>query len=135
MDDKIHTIAHAAADIGAERYAVTIQAGRHPLTADEPEHAGGKDAGPAPFDLVLAGLGACTSITLKMYAERKQWPLEAVHVDLKWIRQGEAGWYERVLTFTGALDDTQRARLADIAERTPVTLVLKAGAEIRTTVK
>jgi putative redox protein len=132
MNDAVHIIARASAEIGETPWAVAIQAGRHALQADEPPAEGGADAGPAPFQLVLAGLGACTSITLKMYAARKGWALRGVHVDLKYLREHERGWYERVLTLDGDLDADQRARLADIAERTPVTLALKTGLEIRT---
>ena len=91
----------------------------------------GRHAGRAPYDLVLAGLGACTAITLRMYADRKQWPLESVEVQLKTVREGDALRIERILVIAG-LDDEQKARLADIAERTPVTLSLKNGMPIRT---
>jgi putative redox protein len=128
-----HTIARATADIGQIPWEVALKAGHHALTADESPHLGGKDAGPAPFELVLAGLGACTSITLKMYAERKAWPLEGVHVELRYARDDERGWYERTVVLQGELTPEQRARIAQIAERTPVTLALKGGAEIRTT--
>ncbi|MDB5455644.1 MAG: osmotically inducible protein, partial [Caulobacter sp.] len=72
------------------------------------------------------------SITLKMYAHRKAWDLKACAVDLHYDGRGDRGRIERILTLTGDLSDEQRARLADIAERTPVTLTLKAGADIHT---
>ena len=93
---------------------------------------GGKDAGPAPYDLLTSALAACTAITLRMYAQRKQWPLDAAHIDVHFTRDGDKAHIDRVLTLDGKLDDAQRARLADIAERTPVTLTLKGGIEIRT---
>jgi putative redox protein len=96
--------------IGVTPYEATVTAGRHTLTADEPESRGGRDAGPAPYDLLLAGLGACSAITLKMYAERKQLTLRSLEIDLTFHREGERG----------------------VIERTPVTLTLKAGSDIRT---
>lgn len=123
----------AKAHIGETPYAVTIQVGRHVVIADEPEALGGKDAGPAPFGLLIAALGACTSATLKMYADKKGWPLKALDVDLRFLRAHPDGdqRIERVLAFQG-LDKDQTARLADVAERTPVTLAIKAGVPIDT---
>jgi putative redox protein len=125
-------MAHAKASIGEAAYAVTVKTGHHELVADEPAALGGKDAGPAPYDLLLSSLGACTAITLKMYADRKGWPLVAAHVDLHFTRDGDQQRIDRVLHLDGALDEAQRARLADIAERTPVTLTLKGGLPINT---
>ena len=125
-------IARAAADGGALPYAVAITAGRHGLTADEHASMGGGDAGPAPFELVLSGLAACTAITLRMYAERKAWPLEGVHLELRYVLDEGHTYIEREIRLAGALEDDQRTRLEDIAERTPVTLALKSGLEIRT---
>jgi putative redox protein len=128
-------MAHAKADIGAKNFEVAITAGHHQLTADERPDLGGQDAGPAPYELLCAALCACTSITLRMYALRKQWPLETVHVDVYFRTGEEGGAIDRRLRFTGPLDETQRARLADVAERTPVTLTLKQGLPIVTTVE
>ena len=122
-------MAHAKASIGATNYLVAIVAGHHQLIADEPAKLGGQDAGPAPFELLCSALCACTAITLRMYAERKQWPLTAVRVDAHF----KEGAITRVLSLDGELDKEQRARLADIAERTPVTLTLKQGLSITTT--
>ena len=125
-------VGRASAKLAAARYAVNIRAGHHDLIADESVPAGGADAGPSPFTLVLAGLGACTAITLRMYAERKTWTLTNLAVDLEYFRDGKDFRIERVLRIEGPLDTEQRARLADIAERTPVTLALKAGTTINT---
>lgn len=126
-------MAHAVAKIGTKAWSTLVVSGRHSLIADEPQALGGEDTGPAPYDLLLASLGSCTAITLRMYAERKGWPLSAVEVDLKHRKDGERSRIDRVLILEGDLDADQRARLADIAERTPVTLTLKAGADIATT--
>jgi putative redox protein len=125
-------MARAHADIGSARYAVSIKAGHHAIVADEGTKLGGQDLGPAPYELLLSALGACTAITLKMYAERKGWDLQAAHVSLLYARENDQGRIERILTFDGALDADQKARLADIAERTPVTLTLKSGTPITT---
>ncbi len=126
-------MAKARASIGTTNYEVALVAGRHQLVADEGPALGGQDAGPAPFEYLLSGLGACTAITLRMYAERKSWPLEGVDVDLHYAKTDAGAHIDRVLTLRGGLDDEQRARLADIAERTPVTLAIKGGVPITTT--
>ena len=125
-------MAHARASIGTEKYATSIVTGHHKLIGDEGPELGGKDAGPAPYDLLTSALGACTVITLRMYADRKQWPVTAVHADIHFAREGDKGHIDRVLSIEGPLDTEQKKRMADIAERTPVTLTLKGGLEIRT---
>src|SRR5215472_3085334 len=125
-------MAHAKARIGKAHYAVSIDANGHAITADEPKSNGGADVGPAPYDLLLAALGACTAITLRMYADRKEWDLQSLQVDLHYTRQGDQERIARTLHLSGNLDDEQRARIADIAERTPVTLTLKKGLQILT---
>lgn len=125
-------MARATARIGTVDYATTIQTAGREIIADEPPDNGGKDAGPAPYDLLLASLGACTAITLRMYAERKGWPLEAAEVALHFTREDGIEHIDRVVTLTGALDEAQRARLLDVCERTPVTKTLKTGLAITT---
>ena len=124
-------MAQGSARIGKDRYRTAIDVGGHALIADEPPALGGGAVGPAPYDLLLASLGACTAITLRMYADRKGWPLESVEVGLR-LSGREEKRIDRTLAIVG-LDDEQRARMADIAERTPVTLTLKAGLPIATT--
>lgn len=113
-------------------YQVEVKAGAYSLTADEPPALGGGGTGPAPYELLLAALGACTAITLRMYAERKGWPLDGVTVALAHRKDDKRSKIERRLHLFGDLDGGQRARLADIAERTPVTLTLRDGADIDT---
>jgi putative redox protein len=74
-------MAHANGSIGTINYSVSIMAGNHPIKADENGELSGKDSGPSPFELACAALCACTAITLRMYAQRKEWPLRAAHVD------------------------------------------------------
>ncbi|PVX30372.1 OsmC family protein [Sphingomonas pokkalii] len=124
-------MAHALAHIGPDLLETRIEAGRHPLLADEPESRGGSDAGPAPYDLLLAALGACTAMTLRMYADRKGWRIEALDVDLRLVSGTEGPRIRRILSITGP-DAAGQARLAEIAERTPVTLTLKQGIAIDT---
>lgn len=125
-------MARASAHIGKTNFATTIRLDGRTLTADEPPALGGADAGPSPYELLLASLGACTAITLRMYAERKQWDLQGVDIELHHGKHETRSKIERIITLSGSLTEEQRARLADIAERTPVTLTLKAGADIAT---
>jgi len=121
--------------IGVTPYAVTATAGRHTLTLDEPPANGGKDAGPSPYEAVLAGLGACSAITLRMYADRKQLSLRSLSADLSFHTDGHRSVIRRVVHLDADLTPEQRARFADIIERTPVTLTLKSGSDIRTELK
>lgn len=123
-------MAQGTARIGKDKYRTEIHVGGRDLVADEPASLGGQGAGFAPYDLLLASLGACTAITLRMYADRKGWPMESLEVGLR-LHGIEEKTIDRILTITG-LDDEQRARMADIAERTPVTLTLKTGLPIDT---
>ncbi len=123
--------------------AQEIVIGPHRLRADEPVSAGGADSGPGPYDLLLAGLGACTAITVQMYAARKGWPLEGVTVTLRHEKihaadcadcETRSGFIDRIdktVAFAGPLDAAQRARLLDIAGKCPVNRTLKSEVEIR----
>jgi putative redox protein len=115
-------------------YAQQITTPAHQFTADEPERRGGTNTGPSPFELLLSSLGACTAITLRMYAERKGWDLGDIDVQLRLVKEGEEQSIERTISLTRELDDTQKARLLEIADKTPVTKALAPGVPIHTTV-
>ncbi|MBV8826458.1 MAG: OsmC family protein [Hyphomicrobiales bacterium] len=130
-------------ETGVGKFQQTIRAGRHTLIADEPVKAGGLDTGPSPYDLLLAGLGACTSMTLRLYADRKQLPLERTSVKLTHTRihaedceacetkEGMLDSIDKEITVEGPLDADARARLLEIAEKCPVNRTLKSEIDIR----
>jgi uncharacterized OsmC-like protein/alpha/beta superfamily hydrolase len=132
----------AGAVRGISRLAQEILVGRHRLAADEPLEAGGSDLGPNPYDLLLAALGACTSMTLRLYADHKKWPLQHVRVDLSHqkihaadcadceTREGRIDLIEREITLSGPLDAAQRQRLLEIAEKCPVHRTLHSEIKI-----
>lgn len=122
------------AKLGGEAYRVDILADGHALTGDETKDHGGGATGPAPFDLVLSGLAACTLITLRMYAERKGWASFTASGRFRHRLTDGRHLIERELEVTGAPDAGAVQRLAEIAEKTPVTLALKGGFTISTLV-
>jgi putative redox protein len=133
-------------ETGAGTYTQEITIGHHRLVCDEPRPVG-DDAGPTPYDLVLAGLGACTSMTLRMYADHKGWPLEQVRVTLRHSRihardcatcETTRGWINHIdcnVELTGDLDEDQRQRLLHMAERCPVHQTLTSEVDIATSIE
>jgi putative redox protein len=123
-------------ETGEGPFSSRIAIGDHRLTADEPVGAGGLNTGPDPYEYLLAGLGACTAMTLRLYATRKGWPLEHVEVRVRHVERVTGGalkdLFEREIRLSGALETDQRARLLDIADRCPVSRTLSAGALIQT---
>jgi putative redox protein len=122
----------------------TIDIRGHHLTADEPTDAGGSDLGPNPYELLLSALGACTAITVRMYAQRKGWPLESIEVALQHerihaqdcadceTRDGFLDHITKFISLRGALDAEQRQRLMDVSERCPVQKTLQNEVHIET---
>jgi putative redox protein len=127
---------------GGGGYEQQISIGKHHLRADEPIAAGGTDQGPTPYQLLLAALGSCISMTVSLYARRKAWPLERVEVRLSHdkihaddcadceTREGRIDRIRKELIFEGPLDDEQRARLLEIAGRCPVHRTLRSEIQI-----
>jgi uncharacterized OsmC-like protein len=125
-------------------FAQQISAGRHRLTGDEPESVGGTDTGPSPYDFLLAALGSCTSMTVGMYARKKNWPLESVTVSLRHskiyaadcseceTREGMFDRIERDVRFEGPLSAEQSSPLLEIANKCPVHRTLTSEINIRT---
>jgi putative redox protein len=129
---------------GADGFTQEITAGRHRLTADEPVSSGGADAGPTPYDLLMAALGACTSMTIAFYARRMNWPLRGVTVRLRHSRihaedcaecetkQGLLDQIEREIAIAGDLTAEQRAKALAIADKCPVSRTLMSEIHIQT---
>jgi putative redox protein len=135
------------ARIGKSGYVTDIMAAGHGLVADEPASMGGTDKGPAPFDLLMAGLGTCKAMTLRMYSDRKQWPLEAVTVKLNHkkidaadceacqTKEGQLDQFDCEIDLSGELDDQQKQRLLQIADRCPVHRTLHSEIVVKSKLK
>jgi len=130
--------------VGAEALLADVQAGRHTYFVDEPVEVGGQDRGPTPYDLLLSALGACTAITLRLYATQKKWPLEAIEVRLSHQRVHEHDCEKceqpgqsleevtKELRLIGPLSEEQRQRLEVISQKCPVQKTLMSGLRIVT---
>lgn len=129
---------------GDDGLLVNLDAAGHALKSDEPVGHGGENRGPSPYDYLSAALASCTIMTLHMYARHKDWPLEAVHAEVRHgkihardcedcaDKKGKVDRFDRVLQLKGDLDDEQRKRLLQIADRCPVHRTLNEQVEIRT---
>ena len=113
------------ATLGA-RYDTSMTARTHTFTADEPAEVGGADTAPTPVELLMGSLASCTAITLRMYAQRKAWPLEGVDVRVQYTAKPTASFVKHI-TMRGHLDDRQKARMLEIAELCPVAKLLRSG--------
>jgi len=128
----------------ASKFQQVINVGPHQILADEPIAAGGEDTGPGPYDLLLSALGACTAMTMRLYAERKALPMDHVTVTLNHkkiyardceeceTKDGMLDQVERVITIDGKLDAEQRAKLMEIADKCPVHRTLTSEIRIVT---
>ena len=144
-NEKLRSENQVSVRIGTDGYTTDIMAGKHALRADEPESVGGNNFGPNPYDLLLASLGACTAMTMRMYANRKQWPLEEVKVHLEHSKRydvdsdpdagnkAQIDHIERIIEIEGDLDKTQKKRLIQIADRCPVHRTLHGEVVVDTT--
>lgn len=138
---------HVVTRTGPSGYLTDIMVNNHSLIADEPLDVGGTNLGPTPFEYLTSALGACTSITLRMYADRKEWPLESVNVKVKHnkipakecesceTKQGMIDQFDREIELEGPLDEDQKKRLLQIAGRCPVHRTLKSEIVINTKLK
>jgi uncharacterized OsmC-like protein len=143
MADNIN-LPHVIVRGDASGFAQGIEVGSHHLTADEPVAFGGTETGPSPYDLLLAALGSCTSMTISLYARRKGWPLEEVTVSLRHskihaadcaeceTKEGKIDRIEREIQLIGALTAEQRSKLMEIADKCPVHRTLTSEVNIRT---
>lgn len=118
------------AHIGTQKYKTNINLGNHTLTADEPISLGGEDLGPDPFSLFLASLGACISITMRMYADRKEWDLQGVTVELTLERGAEESVVRHKIITEGNLDEKQLKRLEVIAGKCPVSKMVQGNVRV-----
>jgi len=131
----VHHVARAVASTGstAPAYRVDVRVGTHELVVDEPAARGGRDVGPPPLGLLVSGLAACTATTLRMYAERKGWELASIDVEARFdVDDERQRAIKRTITVPPGLTPEQREGLADVAERTPVTLAIGGGTSITT---
>ena len=120
-----------------ENFQTTITSKNHILFADEPVDKGGNNLGPSPKELLAASLGSCTAITLKMYAQHKQWELQEViiKVDLEWDSESQSSNFTKNIQLIGNLDDQQKERLLKIADRCPVHQILTHSITVTTNLK
>ena len=132
------------ARIGKEGFTTELKAGKHNLYADEPESVGGNDLGPSPYDLLMTALGSCTAMTIRMYADRKKWPVDEINVHLDHMKvhahdcdecdsaSSKIDHIEKSIEFKGDLDEKQKNRLLEIADKCPVHRTLQGDIKITT---
>ncbi|GAA4307709.1 OsmC family protein [Mucilaginibacter gynuensis] len=134
MDEFKESILTSKAVMGRTQYQTTVSGLNHTILVDEPADKGGTDTGMDPFSLLLASLGSCTAITLRMYIERKMWVVDEITVDLEMFKTGNGTLIERKLQFKGELKQEQIDRLVDIADKCPIHKILEGNIKIDTSV-
>lgn len=145
--EKLETEHEVVASLGAEGLTTQMQAGKHPLVADEPKKAGGNAFGPTPYEFLSSALAACTSMTIQMYSRRKNWPLENVETHVTYSKEhavdcehcekenSKIDTFEREIVLEGDLDEKQRERLLEIANKCPVHRTLTSPTQVHTRLK
>jgi len=133
--------------LGSENFKTVMTAGNHELISDEPEKVGGKDLGPDPYDYLLMSLGSCSVITMRMYAERKEWPVEDIYIEIRHFKdhaedcedcddpKARIDKIEKEIIIKGDLSDDQIERLLEISKKCPVHRTLLNDIEIKSTVE
>jgi putative redox protein len=133
--------------LGNENYKTVMTAGNHELISDEPEKVGGKDLGPDPYDYLLMSLGSCSVITMRMYADRKEWPVEDIYIEMRHFKdhaddcedcddpKARIDKIEKEIIIKGDLSDDQIERLLEISKKCPVHRTLLNEVEIKSTVE
>jgi putative redox protein len=146
-ENELKTDEQVVARLDEGPFLTEILAGPHHLLADEPADVGGRNLGPSPYEYLSSGLGACTAMTIKMYADRKKWPLKEVKVHLNYdndylddcdkceTEERKIGKFERIIEVSGDLDEGQRKRILQIANKCPVHKTLEQGVTVETTLK
>lgn len=132
VEIKEEPITTAQAQIGRTKYQTIVKSGAHQLLVDEPEEVGGANAGMDPQGLLLASLGSCTVITLRMYLDRKMWPVEEITVNLELYKTETGTLIKRLLSFKGEVSTTQKDRLIQIANACPIHKILIGSIAIET---
>jgi putative redox protein len=134
MPEAENVDAVVVSETGGGKFQVEVKAGDIKFFADEPVSAGGLGSGPNPYDLLSSALGACTAMTIRLYADRSRWPLRRVQVSVTHTRGSlkARDTFHRDIQLEGDLDEVQRARLIDIAQRCPVHITLERGSDIQT---
>ncbi len=115
-------------EIGKDHYRTEVRAGKHTIISDEPVEIGGEDQGVNPNELFLASLGSCTAITLRMYADRKKWPVDKILVDLKMDivkgNEGQTSYIKKHITILGEISQEQKERMLNIADSCPLHRIM-----------
>ena len=132
MDLKPEKISEASVQMARTQYQTMVSSGKHHIVVDEPEKLQGSDMGMSPMALLLSSLGSCTSVTLRMYINRKMWIVDEIHIDLALYKVSGGTLITRQLEFKGDLTDEQKKRLEQIADACPVHKILVGGIMVET---